>query len=75
MKTKSIIEKGKEMLAFILSCSILGMIVGLSVSRYGREGKAIVQGAKKGSCAGCFLLLFLLSLPVLLIVVLIIWLY
>lgn len=75
MKTKSIIEKGKKMLAFILSCSILGMIVGLSISRFGGEGKAIVQGAKKGSCVGCLLLLFLLSLPVLLIVVLVIWLY
>lgn len=75
METKNILENWKKILAFILSCSILGMIAGLSVSPFGGEGKAIVQGAKKGSCLGCLLLLFLLSLPVLLIIALTIWLY
>ena len=75
MNTKSIIDNWKKILAFILSFSILGMIVGLSISRFGGEGKAIVQGAKKGSGLGCLLLLILLSLPLLLILALIIWLY
>ena len=75
METKFIIENGKKILAFILSFSILGMIAGLSMSRFGGEGKAIVQGAKKGSCLGCLFILFILSLPILLILALTIWLY
>ena len=75
MKTKSIIDTGKKVLAFILSCSILGMIAGFSISSFGGEGKAMVQGAKKGSCAGCLLLLLLLSAPILLLLGLTIWLY